>query len=143
MKSAAFLILALIVTGCERQEPGSPTPQTPSVAAPDATAKAVIDDPAADAEVLGYQIDRATGEQINAQVCNTCHATGIGGAPFTGDVQAWAPRIGKGMEELIGNSIDGYQGRTGFMPPRGGESTLTDDQVASAVVFMVEQSQKE
>ncbi len=77
---------------------------------------------------------------MNAQACATCHAQGIAGAPITGDAQAWAARIDQGMETLIRHSIEGFQGNAGVMPPRGGVMTLSDDEVASAVVYMVEQS---
>jgi cytochrome c5 len=140
---SAILILALMLTGCERREAEPPAPQVPAEPPPAAPAPdtARDDDPAAAATALGFQIDMTTGEQVNAQACATCHAQGIAGAPITGDAEAWAPRIDKGMETLIRHSIEGFQGNAGVMPPRGGVATLTDDEVASAVVYMVEQSQ--
>ncbi len=141
----AILAAALVTLGCERREAEPPTPQvTPPPPAAEPAPEAEVerlDDPAAAAQELGFQIDMEAGERINEQACATCHGTGIAGAPITGDTAEWAARIDKGMEVLIRNSIDGFQGNAGVMPPRGGVMTLTDDEVASAVVYMVEQSQ--
>jgi c(7)-type cytochrome triheme protein len=61
--------------------------------------------------------------------CATCHATGVAGAPRTGDVAAWAARFDKGISALYASAIKG----TGAMPPKGGNSSLTDAQVMAAV----------
>ena len=80
------------------------------------------------------------GRRIYRQACATCHREGIAGAPKMGDKEAWQPSIAKGMEELVRNSIDGFQGNRGVMPPKGGAKSLTDEEVAAAVVYMVEQN---
>ena len=36
--------------------------------------------------------------------------------------------------------IDGYQGSAGYMPPKGGQVQLSDDEVAAAVQYMVDNS---
>jgi len=41
---------------------------------------------------------------------------------------------------MVSNAINGYQGKSGFMPARGGNSALTDEEVSSAVMYMLEQS---
>lgn len=74
-------------------------------------------------------------------VCAVCHQAGIAGAPRTGDVENWQARIGRGMAVLVQNAINGYQGEAGIMPARGGNAALSDDEVAAAVRYMVEQSQ--
>ena len=33
--------------------------------------------------------------------CKVCHAAGAAGAPKTGDAEAWAPRMAKGMDALV------------------------------------------
>lgn len=82
-----------------------------------------------------------SGPQVYNSACIACHATGAAGAPTTGDQAAWGPRIAKGMEILQGHAINGFQGDTGYMPPKGGRTDLSDDEVVSAVQYIVEQSQ--
>src|SRR3989442_1355778 len=77
-----------------------------------------------------------TGEQVYKAVYATCHQTGVAGAPKLGDKAAWAPRIKEGLNELVGEAIKGVRA----MPPRGGDPSLTDEEVARAVVYMSNQS---
>jgi cytochrome c5 len=76
------------------------------------------------------------GKQIVEAVCVACHATGVLNAPRIGDVAAWQPLIKEGFDHLTQNAIKGVR----QMPPRGGDTTLTDVEVARAVAFMVNQS---
>ena len=57
-----------------------------------------------------------TPDKMYAAACQACHMTGAAGAPKMGDVAAWADRIGKGLDTLVSNAINGI----GAMPPRGG-----------------------
>jgi cytochrome c5 len=77
------------------------------------------------------------GDQVYAQVCAVCHGAGVAGAPKVGDAAAWAPRIAQGADTLHKHAIDGYQGKAGFMPPKGGRTDLSDNSVISAVDHMV------
>lgn len=77
-----------------------------------------------------------TGEQVFAQVCKTCHEAGLAGAPKAGDKAAWGPRIAQGEKVLFEHAVAGFQGKSGVMPPKGGNSDLTDDEVHRAVVYM-------
>lgn len=81
-----------------------------------------------------------SGEQVFAQVCKTCHETGLAGAPKAGDKAAWGPRIAEGEKTLVQHAIGGYQGKTGVMPPKGGSTDLTDDEVHRAVVYLANQA---
>lgn len=72
--------------------------------------------------------------------CATCHTAGIAGAPKLGDKAAWKDRIAKGMGTLETHAIKGFQGKAGFMPPKGGNAALKDEDVKAAVKYMVEQS---
>ena len=83
----------------------------------------------------------ADGEAVYNQACMACHAQGVAGAPKLGDAEAWAPRIEKGKDALYQNSINGFQGETGMMPPKGGFANLSDEEVKAAVDYMVEQAQ--
>jgi cytochrome c5 len=77
-----------------------------------------------------------TGEQIVKTVCANCHQAGVAGAPKIGDRNAWAPHIKEGLKAMVATAAKGK----GAMPPRGGDASLTDDEVARAVVFMANQA---
>ena len=76
------------------------------------------------------------GTAVYNSSCVACHGTGVAGAPKLGDSDAWKERIAKGSETLYTNAIFGFQG-TGFMPARGGNASLSDDQVKAAVDHMI------
>lgn len=80
-----------------------------------------------------------TGEQVYSQSCSACHAQGVAGAPQTGDQAAWESRMAKGRETLLDHAINGYQGDAGFMPAKGGNPGLSDDEVAAALDYMVDE----
>ncbi|HEV2219871.1 MAG TPA: c-type cytochrome [Casimicrobiaceae bacterium] len=77
-----------------------------------------------------------TGVEVFAQVCKTCHETGLAGAPKAGDKAAWGPRIAQGEKLLLQHALAGFQGKAGVMPAKGGNADLTDDEVHRAVVYM-------
>ncbi|HHH48699.1 MAG TPA: cytochrome c5 family protein [Gammaproteobacteria bacterium] len=81
----------------------------------------------------------STGEEVYKKTCKMCHDRGMAGAPKTGDAAAWKDRIAQGMDTLYTHSIKGFKGK-GMMPPRGGNSKLSDDEVKAAVDYMVEKS---
>lgn len=81
------------------------------------------------------------GEQVYQQVCAMCHAEGIAFAPKTGDKAAWAARLAQGEATLNKHAIEGFQGKDGFMPPKGGRTDLTDQSVINAVEYMTAQLQ--
>jgi cytochrome c5 len=80
-----------------------------------------------------------TGEDVYKVACTVCHGAGIAGAPKTGDAAAWDPRVAQGMDTLYTHAIEGFQGQAGYMPPKGGVASLTDQQVRDAVQYMVDQ----
>ena len=80
------------------------------------------------------------GKDVYDKACQGCHNMGVAGAPKVGDAGAWADRIATGMGSLSSNAINGYQGASGVMPAKGGNMSLSDDEVKSAVAYMVESS---
>ena len=82
-----------------------------------------------------------TGPQVYNAAGLACHGGGIAGAPMTGDKAAWAPRIAQGMDTLQKHAIEGLQGSSGFMPPKGGRSDLSDEEIIAAVEYLVQQVQ--
>ena len=77
-----------------------------------------------------------SGEEVVKAVCAACHQAGVAGAPKIGDKAAWAPHIKEGLQHLAGMAIKGNKG----MPPKGGNPSLTDEEVTRAVAFMANQS---
>jgi cytochrome c5 len=76
------------------------------------------------------------GKKVYDTTCMVCHATGVAGAPKLGDKAAWAPHLMHGMDGLLQSALKGK----GAMPPKGGNPSLSDDDVRAAVEFMVSQS---
>ena len=76
-----------------------------------------------------------SGEEIVKEVCAACHQAGVANAPKLGDKASWAPRLKLGLDAMLQTVIKGK----GAMPPRAGTS-LTDQELASAVAFMANQA---
>jgi cytochrome c5 len=73
--------------------------------------------------------------------CVACHGAGIAGAPKTGDKSAWGPRLAQGKAVLYKHAIEGFNGKTGVMPAKGGQVAWPDDLVKQAVDHIVELNQ--
>jgi cytochrome c5 len=83
-----------------------------------------------------------SGPQVFNEACYQCHASGavIPGAPIVSDVAAWEARIAQGVDVLYDHAISGFQGEAAVpMPPKGGRVDLSDDEIRSAVDYMLEQ----
>ncbi|MDC0423173.1 c-type cytochrome [Methylophilaceae bacterium] len=77
-----------------------------------------------------------SGEKIAQANCAMCHASGLMNAPKIGDEGQWGPRIAQGKDMLVSNAINGIR----TMPAKGGNTSLTDEEVAAAVIFMANAS---
>lgn len=77
------------------------------------------------------------GSVIYAALCGACHTAGAGGAPKL-ERAAWAARIAQGAEVMHNHAIQGFQGAAGIMPAKGGNPSLTDEQVIATVDWMVD-----
>ena len=77
------------------------------------------------------------GEQTYKSACSVCHDAGTAGAPVAGDKSAWASRLEQGIEIMVDHAINGYQGEHGYMPAKGGNSSIEDEQVRAAVQYMI------
>ena len=106
---------------------GEQAPAAEPVAAASAAAPAAASPAVANADV---------GKNISNASCAACHGAGIAGAPKLGDKPAWAARIKQGDAVLYEHAIKGFQGKAGFMPPKGG-STAPDAEIKAAVDYMV------
>ncbi|HEY8355142.1 MAG TPA: c-type cytochrome [Methylophilaceae bacterium] len=117
--SRAFLltvIMSLGLAGCGSEAGTATTAQDASAAAGGG----------------GVQTAYRSGEAVYRQVCMACHASGVNDAPKFGDREAWAELIEEGHGILVYETIKGE----GRMPPRGGDMTLTDLEMARAVAYM-------
>jgi cytochrome c5 len=117
------LVLGLMLAACGKQEPS--TNSKLAVVNFDAQA-------AATHEVAVTVNTGRSGEAVYQQVCMACHTSGVNEAPKFGDGEAWAELIEEGYGILVYESIKGE----GMMPPRGGDMTLTDMEMARAVAYM-------
>ena len=72
-----------------------------------------------------------TGEEVYKAQCTACHAAGLAGAPKTGDVAAWAPRIKTGYDALLTSALKGK----GAMGAQGG-GDYDDIEIGRAVVYL-------
>ncbi len=124
-----IILLVQLVTSGQRADPGALTPE----------AVAARLQPVGHVEFGGGGAGAAggrSGEEIVKTVCATCHQAGVAGAPKIGDKAAWAPRIKQGFQTLVQAAIKGK----GAMPPKGGNASLSDDDVARAVAFLANQA---
>ncbi|MBA4215834.1 MAG: cytochrome c5 family protein [Burkholderiales bacterium] len=64
--------------------------------------------------------------------CLLCHGRLDSGAPATGDRAAWAPRLAKGLDVLVGNARNGIGG----MPAAGLCTDCSDAELRDLILFM-------
>ena len=83
--------------------------------------------------ITNTRANELSGKQVYQYNCALCHKTGLNGAPKYGNDKLWKPRISKEKEKVYENALHGK----GAMPPKGGHPNLTDEEVKSAVDYMV------
>jgi len=92
-------------------------------------------EPKAQPEVLKVaKVPEADGESIYNKSCASCHAVGILNAPKPKDEANWTPRLAQGISGLVESAVVGK----GMMPPRGGCSSCSNDDLKSAIQFMTD-----
>jgi cytochrome c5 len=101
----------------------------PQAGATGAAEKGAAQQVAAAAPAAGGTAD---GKKTYDTTCMACHSTGAAGAPKLGDKAAWAPRLKQGVAALHASALKGK----GAMPPKGGNTGLSDDAVKAAVDYM-------
>lgn len=73
------------------------------------------------------------GASVYGTFCVACHASGVSGAPKTGDAADWAPRIAKGKDVLADHAINGFNA----MPAKGSCMDCSDDEIIAAIEHMI------
>ncbi|OFO28007.1 cytochrome [Neisseria sp. HMSC056A03] len=110
-----------------------------AASAPAADAAASADAPKADAakaEDKGAAAGGADGKKVYEASCQACHGGAVPGIPHVGKKEDWAPRIKQGKDTLHKHAIEGFNA----MPAKGGNGSLSDDEVKAAVDYMANQS---
>lgn len=74
-----------------------------------------------------------SGEQVYTSVCASCHAVGVLNAPKFGNKADWAPRVERGIADLVKVAISGV----GAMPPKGTCMDCSDDELKAAIEHMI------
>ena len=155
----AIVSLAAVLSACGQGDSAPNTsaavpaaapaePATPTAAAVAAEPLAGVPTPPvmpalADAAVVAAAAVAGTedaGKAIYDKTCALCHAAGLAGAPLPDSKEHWAARMAQGKDTLYKHAVEGYTGQAGMMPPRGGNPTLSDDEVKAAVDYMVGKS---
>lgn len=109
-------------------DPNAPArPPAPAAAAVAVAAVAIPAVPAHAGAAAG------NGKSAYDATCKVCHASGVAGAPKLGDKAAWAPRVKTGKDALYASALKGK----GAMPPKGGNTALSDDAVKAAVDYLL------
>ncbi len=117
----AALGVVMLVCACEQGGPPA------GVAAAGGVSAAAVDEPA----------PPHPGKITYERYCFSCHAAGTAGAPLLGAKEDWAPRIERGVDELVRTTIEGIPPA---MPPRGLCMRCDDATLREAVEYMVEAS---
>jgi len=108
----------------------APVAEAPAAPAAEPAAEVAAAEPVAEAAAAPAAVD---GQQVYQMSCFACHGTGAAGAPKLGDKAAWEPRVAQGKATLLQHALGGFNA----MPPKGGNMSLSDDQVSAAIDFMI------
>lgn len=73
-----------------------------------------------------------SGEAVFTAVCAACHTSGVLNAPKIDDKGAWDARVANGLDGLMKNAVNGLN----RMPARGGDPSITDEELTNAIVYM-------
>ncbi len=78
----------------------------------------------------------AAGKTLYESNCAACHDSGSSGAPKLSNKEAWSGRMAEGKDVMLKKAIEGIDGKVGMMPPRGGNTSLTDEDVKTVILYM-------
>ncbi len=78
-----------------------------------------------------------SGKELYGAVCQACHGTGLLGSPKFGDKADWEKRAAvNGLDGLIASATNGK----GSMPAKGGDPSITDEELKAAILYMTKES---
>jgi len=111
MRTLFVLFVAFLLVACQQEPPAqSLTPEQSAALRP------------ADTRIAG----------LYEQSCKSCHTVADTGAPLTGDRTQWDARWRKGEDELLNNTIRGFNG----MPAGGQCFSCAPDDYNALIRFM-------
>jgi cytochrome c5 len=87
---------------------------------------------------LERHYDLALGRRVFTGKCLACHGDEHSGAPQYGDRASWEARLAQGQDTLIEHALHGH----GQMPAKGGLESLSDEEVAAAVAYVHDRSER-
>ena len=83
----------------------------------------------------------SSGFKLFNDNCQSCHQGGISGwvmgAPAVGDKEEWKSLAAKGVDALLATTLAG----SGMMPAKGGCEACSEQQLQSAIEYMLKKSQ--
>ena len=82
-------------------------------------------------------VDISLGKDVYERVCSVCHDNGVVGAIKITDKATWRSHVHHGIDHMVESVIKGK----GAMPARGGDPNLTDEEIESAVHYIIQQTQ--
>jgi cytochrome c5 len=82
--------------------------------------------------LLTGQASAADGQEVYSNYCAVCHSAM---PPKLGDKAAWGPLLKQGQDVLIAAVVNGK----GAMPPKGGNSSLSEEDIKAALNYMLDQ----
>lgn len=81
-------------------------------------------------------IDRKhPGYAVYRKYCRSCHQGGLANSPIFGNAEDWEPRIAKGRDVLLENTI---KGMPPGMPKKGLCTGCTDEELEDAIDYMIQ-----
>lgn len=132
-----LIIVAALMYASDSTAEAMPADQKQRIADRVAPVGKVITDASQIVEVAVAPSGPRSGAEIVTGVCAGCHSTGVPGAPQISDTATWKKELKEeGLDHLIAVAIKGEGG----MPARGGDASLSDEEVAAAVKEMLTQS---
>ncbi len=127
----ALIMIAAVIVGTPNTSASNPALSDAAVAQ---RIQPVGQFVAADSSAVGG--GARSGEDVTKGACIACHGAGVLGAPKIGDKAAWGKLISQGLDKLTASAIKGVK----QMPPRGGDTSLSDLDISRAIVYMANQS---
>jgi len=136
MKPTAGIVLfsLLFLGACNQQPAPQSEPAQPQAAAHQEAAENETPNAGSDDNITNPEI--AAGEEVYESNCAGCHNSGTGNAPKLGDKESWKALADQSIETLTKRSIEGFVGKNGTMPPKGGNDALSEKEVSNAVKYM-------
>lgn len=128
-------LCATQATACESsaaEEPAAPAAEAITEPEPEEPDELTVDD-----LPPGKTPELAAGRAVFANNCVKCHVEGLGDAPIVLNPKAWKPRVAQPKETLYKHALEGFWGDVGEMPKKGDNEDLSDDEVRSAVDYIV------